>query len=313
VTIPKNAAGSVHLKARLRYRKFAWWNTQFAFAGERAPGSPEPTKHYDDGSWVFTGDTSKVSGQIKAIPDAPIITLAEGNTALTVAPAKDQSSQPSVLNGTDWERWNDYGIGLFLQGDLKAAEAAFTTTTKIAPNNPDGWVNIGRVRVQEGNLDGAREALDHALSIAPRLARAHFFYARVRKAEGNYPDALAHLQTVIEQYPKDRVVRNEAGRVLFLQKRFADAVKEFEAVLSIDPEDLQAHYNLMLCYNGLGDEQRALDHQRRYLRFKADESAQAITGPYRLAHPEDNNERQPIHEHVDGRSRSTGKQTPLLS
>jgi hypothetical protein len=33
------------------------------------------------------------------------------------------------------------------------------------------------------------------------------------------------------------------------------------------------------------------------LRFKADESAQAITGPYRQAHPEDNNERQPIHEH----------------
>jgi hypothetical protein len=34
------------------------------------------------------------------------------------------------------------------------------------------------------------------------------------------------------------------------------------------------------------------------LRYKADESAQAITGPYRQNHPEDNNERQPIHEHV---------------
>jgi hypothetical protein len=34
-----------------------------------------------------------------------------------------------------------------------------------------------------------------------------------------------------------------------------------------------------------------------YLRFKADESAQAITGPYRQLNPEDNNERQAIHEH----------------
>src|SRR5438105_9215869 len=33
------------------------------------------------------------------------------------------------------------------------------------------------------------------------------------------------------------------------------------------------------------------------LRFKADEAAQAITGPYRELHPEDNNERQAIHEH----------------
>ncbi len=54
----------------------------------------------------------------------------------------------------------------------------------------------------------------------------------------------------------------------------------------------------MLCYTGLGDEARANQHKERYLRFKADESAQALTGSYRQAHPEDNNERQSIHEHV---------------
>jgi len=42
----------------------------------------------------------------------------------------------------------------------------------------------------------------------------------------------------------------------------------------------------------------AKEHQARYLRFKADESSQAITGPYRQLHPEDNNERQAVHEHV---------------
>jgi len=106
------------------------------------------------------------------------------------------------------------------------------------------------------------------------------------------------LRTVLAQFPRDRVVRNELGRVLFLQKRYADAVEEFEQTLSIDPEDLQAHYNLMLCYNGLGNDVKANEHKARYLRFKADESAQAITGPYRQTHPEDNNERQAIHEHV---------------
>jgi hypothetical protein len=78
-------------------------------------------------------------------------------------------------------------------------------------------------------------------------------------------------------------------------------VKVLQSVLAIDPEDLQAHYNLMLCYNGLGNETLAKEHQACYMRFKADESAQAITGPYRQLHPEDNNERQPIHEHVSVR------------
>ncbi len=34
------------------------------------------------------------------------------------------------------------------------------------------------------------------------------------------------------------------------------------------------------------------------MRFKADEASQTITGKYRQLHPEDNNERQTIHEHV---------------
>jgi hypothetical protein len=55
---------------------------------------------------------------------------------------------------------------------------------------------------------------------------------------------------------------------------------------------------MMLCYRGLGDQKRAEDYDARYMRFKADESAQALTGSYRLLNPEDNNERQAIHEHV---------------
>jgi tetratricopeptide (TPR) repeat protein len=106
------------------------------------------------------------------------------------------------------------------------------------------------------------------------------------------------LRIVLGQYPRDRVALNDLGRILFLQRKYAEAVKVLQSVFAIDPEDLQAHYNLMLCYSGLGDEKRAKEHQALYMRFKADESAQAITGPYRQLHPEDNNERQAIHEHV---------------
>ena len=46
----------------------------------------------------------------------------------------------------DRERWNDYGIGLFLQGDLKGAEAVFLKVTEIEPTYMDGWVNVARCR-----------------------------------------------------------------------------------------------------------------------------------------------------------------------
>ena len=83
----------------------------------------------------------------------------------------------------------------------------------------------------------------------------------------------------------------------FLQRRFGEAVAAFERVLAIDPEDLQAHYNLMLCYRGLGQHELAAREETLYQRFKADESSQAITGPFRQLNADDNNERQSIHEH----------------
>jgi tetratricopeptide (TPR) repeat protein len=202
------------------------------------------------------------------------------------------------LDASDWTRWNDYGIGLLLQGDLKGAVNAFQKITQVAPQNPDGWVNIARARFQEGNLNAAKAADEKALVIAPSLARANFFYARILRNQGKYDEAAGHLRIVLAQYPRDRVVHDEMGRILFLQRRYADAIHEFEATLSIDPEDLEANYNLMLCHTGIGETDRAAEFQKRYMRFKADESAQTLTGPYLRAHPEDNNERQAIHEHV---------------
>jgi hypothetical protein len=53
----------------------------------------------------------------------------------------------------------------------------------------------------------------------------------------------------------------------------------------------------MLSYQGMGQTDNAAKEQKLYMRFKADESSQALTGNYRKLHPEDNNERQPIHQH----------------
>jgi tetratricopeptide (TPR) repeat protein len=105
------------------------------------------------------------------------------------------------------------------------------------------------------------------------------------------------LQKVLEQYPKDRVARNDLGRVLFLSRKYPEAIAQLQQAIAIDPEDLQANYNLMLSYKGMGDAEKAAEYEKLYLRFKADEAAQTITGPYRRLHPEDNNERQLIHEH----------------
>jgi len=299
--VPETTGKRISLKAKLNYRKFAWWNTQWAYAGIRQPqqGSFGLDKGYDDGLWVFAGDLSQVSGKLKEIPDVPIVTMAEDEKQLFVVD-RDAAvpEQKSKYDKDDLLRWNDYGIGLLLQGDLKAAESTFMRVTEIDPSYADGWVNVGRVRIQEGNTAGAQQVLRKALDLDSELAKANYFYSLTLKTQGNYDEALRHLRKALEKYPRDRVVRNQAGRILFLKRQYAEAIREFEETLRVDPEDLQAHYNLMLCHQGLGNSEQADREQKLYLRFKADESSQAITGPVRLRHPEANNERQPIHEHV---------------
>jgi tetratricopeptide (TPR) repeat protein len=300
VHIPENAGNKITLHARLCYRKFAWWNTQFAFAGVPSAAQADlVTQHFDDRQFTFTAPLEGVSAKQQKIPDVPTVALAEDEVTLEVEGHNAPVPAPkTVAQAKEWQRWNDYGIGLLLQGDLKGAQAAFEKVTEADPKNPDGWVNIGRAAVQEGDMDRARTVLEKALALSPDLARAHFFYAKVLRADGNYQGAADHLRKVIAQYPRDRVALNDLGRILFLERKYNDALPVLQSVLEVDPEDLQAHYNLMLCYNGLGNEKLAKKHEERYLRFKADEASQTITGRYRQMHPEDNNERQSIHEHV---------------
>ena len=119
--IPADARGKIHLTARLNYRKFSWWNTHFAFAGVRDPQQKQgdvATRDYDDGRWLFSGDTSDVSGKMKKIPDLPIVVMAQDEATLVVSDSQRGSNASAKLDPEDRERWNDYGIGLLLQGDL---------------------------------------------------------------------------------------------------------------------------------------------------------------------------------------------------
>jgi tetratricopeptide (TPR) repeat protein len=294
--IPKDAKGPVTVRARLNYRKFAHYYTQFAYAGKPANTPRLVSADFDSREFNFDKNNipANVSGRIKGeIPNPPIVTLAETSAKLEIG----EPQWEPVVNNKDYERWNDWGIGLLLQGDLKAAEYAFKKVTEAAPGYADGWLNVARALIQEGEIEAAKPYIAKALGMNPRLGRVHFFKAMAEKADGDYDAALASLRTVAAQYPRDRVVQNQIGRVLFLKRDYAGAEKALKSALSVDPEDLQAHYTLMLVYRGLGQPGKAAREEALFRRFKADESSQSLTAKTRMISPEDNNERQQIHDH----------------
>lgn len=303
VKIPSGAKGPINFTAKLHYRKFAHSYTQFAYAGKPVEGQdPSLTSlHFD--SRVYSYDKqnipANVAGGIKGeIPVLPIVTLAEAKTVLQVAAPGEETIWEPVVEGRDHIRWNDWGIGMLLQGDLKGAEYAFLKVMQANPQYADGPLNVARALIQEGETDAAKEYIAKALAIDSKPARIHFFKAMVEKADGDYDQAIETLRYVERLYPKDRVVLNQLGRLLFLKRDFPQAVRYLERAIQVDPEDVQANYTLLLALRGMGDLERASRAEAAFKRFKADESAQTITARRRMASPEENNERQMIHDHT---------------
>ncbi|HEX3555659.1 MAG TPA: tetratricopeptide repeat protein [Thermoanaerobaculia bacterium] len=297
--IPADAVGPLTLSAKLNYRKFSHYYTQFVYAGQPKPGQAQGliTSSTNNAEYSFdkANIPANVSGKIKGeIPNLPIVTVASAETKLPLSSGADW--QPKVEK-KDRERWNDWGIGLLLQGDLKGAEYAFQKVTEAEPGYVDGWVNVARALIREGEVAAAKPYIQKALAINADLPRAHFFNAMIQKAEGDYDGALASLRRVTAKFPRDRVVLNQTARILFLKRQYKEALQVLDQVCAVDPEDVQMHYTAMLCARGLGDTQRAEREAKLFRRFKVEESSQAITAKPRMLRPEDNNERQQIHEH----------------
>lgn len=303
IQIPEDASGPITLTTKLNYRKFSHYYTQYAYAGKPVEGEngESVNVHHDSREYTFdpADIPANVAGKIKGeIPNLPIVTMAEAKATLQVGGSDTDTVWRPVVRKEDRERWNDWGIGMLLQGDLKGAEYAFKKATEAEPEYADGWLNVARALIQEGETEAAKPYIQKALEVNPKLGRIHFFKAMIQKADGDYEGAVKSLRYVESLYPRDRVVLNQIGRVLFLTRDYSGAVEALEKVLAVDPEDLQAHYTLMLAYRGLGDVERAAREQELFLRFKADESAQTITARRRRLSPEDNNERQALHDHV---------------
>jgi hypothetical protein len=278
MSIPADARGSIRLTAGTHYRKFSRDYTTFALGAAHAP--PPVT--------TLASDTVvlPVAGQpLTPVPSPP----GRGENAGTVR------GNPDPL----WLRWNDYGIGLYLQGDLRGAADAWTEVAALAPDKPDGPLNRARAEIAEGRLSDARTSLDEAERRRPGWGKTAFFRATVAKEEGRLDDAEKDLRAVLEKFPLDRVAWNNLGLVEWLAGRFPEAVAAFGNTLRIDPEDVNAHYNLMRVYRAMGDRQNAELHATLYRRHKADETIRALTGDYRLEDPWANRESLATHVHAE--------------
>jgi tetratricopeptide (TPR) repeat protein len=271
-SVPETAGESVTVDVKVNYRKFDTKYMQYVFG---------PT---------FTNDL-------------PVTVIASDRVTFPVEGSDAPANEPSKI--VPWQRWNDYGIGLFLEGDkgsekgeLIQAAHAFGEVERMG--RPDGPLNLARVYFKEGRLDDAVAALQRAAKTDPPAPRwtVAWLNGLVNKQNGFLDTAISEFKSILEdRYPeldrrgfdfsKDYEVISELGQTLFERAKLErgeankakredflrQAAERFHKTLALDSENLAAHYNLSLIYAQLGDQTRAAQHRREHERYRPDDNA----------------------------------------
>jgi tetratricopeptide (TPR) repeat protein len=293
--VPEDLTDSIEVTIKLQYRKFDY--EFMRIVQQRARPGDIPMNIASNRNAQGPADAP-----VEFVNDLPVLTLATDQVSFPVAGISDNS--PQVASEIPlWQRWNDYGIGLFLEGksELKQAEQAFQEVEQL--ERYDGPLNLARVYLREGRISEATEAVQraalHKAPAAPEWSLA-WFSGLVNREEGRLSEAEQNFRSLVDiqteerrrrgfDFSRDYEVLNTLGRTIFDQAEqlraaedaprrvwlLQEAARQFNRTLAIDPENVNAHYNLGLLYGQLGDQREQL-HRDSHLRYKPDDNAQGL-------------------------------------
>jgi hypothetical protein len=287
--LPDELTAPVTVEVKLQYRKF---DQQYMdFVTRTAKPGDNPIRGYTPGT--------------KYRNELPVTTLAVDTMTFPVEGVAAEVVNAEVKIPV-WERWNDYGIGLLLEGqtagargELRQAAEAFTEVERLG--RYDGPLNLARVYDTEGRIEEAAAALSRAAEHTdppPPAWTLAWLTGRINRQQGNLAEAAENFRYVLEMKTPEMVDRkfdfsldyeviNDLGTTLFdrakqhyddsqrerRQALLREAATQFERTLEIDSENVAAHHNLHLIYKELGDSPRAEEHQLLHARYKPDDNA----------------------------------------
>lgn len=237
--------------------------------------------------------------------DYPIVSMAAteyllhiGNNSATPPNPNDKTAVP------EWRRWNNYGIALFDQRQYPLAIDAFARAGQLDEKyRPMAQVNQAMAYLELEQYDQAAVILDAVVKANPTNMRAVFQQARIYMKRGQLDLAEANIRLVLTAYPRDRMALQQLGELCKIKRDYTGAHECYQRILDIDPEDLGAHYNLMLIYRKTGKTDDAKREAKIFADLKEDPSALALANQFLRKHPEMSNESVYWHIHdLAGRS-----------
>jgi tetratricopeptide (TPR) repeat protein len=262
-------AGSIDIAAALKYRKF---DTDYYLLSTGSDGDVNPL---------------------------PVTAISRDRAALKLTGAEeDMLENEKVPKKALWERLNDYGIGLFRKPDksqFRQAEAVFKRVEALG--RQEGTLNLARLYYSDGRLEQASAALDRLdYAAIDNPWTVTWLAALIDRDNGYLDEAITLFEKLINtqwssaaargfDFSKDYRLLNTCASTLLTRARmekpgstsrqaFIDrASAMYERALSLDPENVAAHYGMMQVYRLEGKPEQAKIQQQLHKLYKPDDSS----------------------------------------
>jgi tetratricopeptide (TPR) repeat protein len=165
--------------------------------------------------------------------------------------------------------WRDIGLALMHVDELEGAEAAMTRAAETS-EDPAHAVNLGRVRLARGRAAEALAPLRRALASAPDRLDALLPLAQALRLAGAPHEALQHLVRLARAQPDKAPVFYALGLVCGDLRDWGGAIAAYGRCVELSPEMPEAHVNLGLSLQQIGELERAVECYRRAMKLRPD-------------------------------------------
>ena len=139
--------------------------------------------------------------------------------------------------------------------DYAAAEKAYQQATRIEPNIPELWANLGLMQQETGDIASAIPSFQQANRLNPHLFVPNLFLGIDYLHTGKAPEAIPFLVKAENLNKSDPQAPLALGRAYFATGKFSSAAQEFARATTLDPKLGAAWFGLGIAHLDLVEQE----------------------------------------------------------
>jgi tetratricopeptide (TPR) repeat protein len=147
--------------------------------------------------------------------------------------------------------------------EIKSAVSCYQKTSRLAPNYPDAYNEIGHCFFLLGDYGPANSVFQKSLRLSPNYSRTHMFLGEMHYRQGDLNRALQDFTEAARLDGNNIETGKDIGLILALLGRREDAIGQNLEILKKAPQDVQVLSRTALLYFNLGDYNAGLNYARR--------------------------------------------------